>query len=696
MIGPQSERIERPAIDLTALESAATRIAGEARPLAEKQWTWLRGPSPLSVSPEQLAVYDGAAGVAWYLCLASQALRDSRFLEDALALTTTCASLTKGRQGFPGGFYSGGLGIGFVTTLVGATADQPAVTGDGLRLIEDGCRRILETTECDVISGAAGAIPFLLHLATVTQGELPFAVACRLAEHVLKHARRTPHGWYWDGAGLAAAHPLIGFAHGGSGVARGLLSLAAANGDDELVYAAEQALHFESHFFDASRGTWCTWQLAEVLDAEEHHFQRELGERLLSGEELALPAPKYPVQWCYGAAGMAAVREDLHALTGDPLWSHQASLASRATWESLATGTNYSLCHGAFGNADQLLEIARHPSSHNWRPVVEEWAQFIPSWWNGDRGGWRSGSADGLRSSSLLLGDAGIGYLLLRLISPEVPSVLGPRISSMSLSKPSDWRRPFATADAQRAFPVTSFAARALLGHTIDFFGDEECRFSQPLTAAYDSVCKLLSKTEGTSIGAALADAAAVELAVLQCSSEAVYLAPENVEWLARRTLFNRWSNHPTVHAPGLVKVTQQYDWGSWLAADVEPPVMPQEKTVTTLVYPCRGHVETVVAATTDILEILSAFAEPVCPSELIREAQFDLADGSSLIAAQEALGRVIRQLYNAGAIVPDVRATLSLRENFKVAKSETSSAEQGRFSEILIRRFARLGGNRI
>jgi lantibiotic modifying enzyme len=121
--------------------------------------------------------------------------------------------------------------------------------------------------------------------------------------------------------------------------------------------------------------------------------------------------------WCYGPPGVALAR--LSTTAGeDEIEAVLRDILDRGF------GYNHSLCHGALGNLDILLQIDR--------ALALPWlrTEIARQTWNVldsmDRHGFLCGTPVGIESPGLMNGLAGIGYGLLCLAEPgRVPSVLG-------------------------------------------------------------------------------------------------------------------------------------------------------------------------------------------------------------------------------------------------------------------------------
>jgi type 2 lantibiotic biosynthesis protein LanM len=205
-----------------------------------------------------------------------------------------------------------------------------------------------------------------------------------------------------------------GYADGAAGAVAALLSVREAGGD-RAGRAGELADRYADRLLDAvadgtvdALGPGFLHGRAGVAWALLRHGgprQRAAALHLLDG----LPATADP-GWCSGRAGtavalVAAGRADDAAPDARPL-------------------DDLSLCHGELGRAEPLHLLARRggPAADRARAALSRRAALVLGALQDGRP--RAAAPDDLPNAALLIGSAGIGYGLLRLADPGVPSVL--------------------------------------------------------------------------------------------------------------------------------------------------------------------------------------------------------------------------------------------------------------------------------
>jgi hypothetical protein len=401
------------------------RIAGQAL-WQEDRCTWPVVPE--RSTPELVHGSHGVAGGGMYKGTAGTALfllELGRVTGDPLAAKTAEGAIRHALAdpNMPVtrfGFYSGRVGVACAAARAGALLGREDLLAAAERTLAPLVGHEHEDIGDDVIAGAAGSIPALLRLSTDLPAELTKDVAVRLGERLIVRAYREPTGWSWgDVRQVTHARHLCGYAHGASGIGHALLELWAATGDARFRFAAEQAFAYERQFFSAEAGEWPDLR-HKVLG--EYGYERRLGDlrARLAREGGPLPfVPRFMTAWCYGAAGIAPTRLRAWQLLGTPVYRAEAEAGLATTAASLEYGAgvpgSYSLCHGVSGNADPLLEAARVLARPELRERAREAALAAAAGAPGS-----AGEVD----SALLVGEAGLGYFLLRVADADTPSVL--------------------------------------------------------------------------------------------------------------------------------------------------------------------------------------------------------------------------------------------------------------------------------
>jgi lantibiotic modifying enzyme len=359
-------------------------------------------------------LYEGSAGIARFLGLAAALSGDAVLKATALgALRHALATA----EGWP--LFTGGMGIGLVALELAGLLDEPDLITLGTRLVEQASLSASEEgLPFDFLVGTAGVVVGLVAARHYDSNGDWVARAFHLGQGLL--AAAVPEGP--EGAGgrslswpliPRAAERLCGLAHGASGVALAFEALARLTPEAPgWRAAAQQARNYERAHYSQEAGSWAALRLPGLGMPD-------------------LPAG-HPHMWCHGSIGVTAER--LGALDHDLLARADAvgGLAgARAHAEHLLIGPvgpgagdalNGSLCHGLAGLIDLFVDAWRFSGETCWLALAGEVGDLMQ---NDARrvGGWRSGVPGGWSAPGLMLGNAGIGWALLRLANPErVPS----------------------------------------------------------------------------------------------------------------------------------------------------------------------------------------------------------------------------------------------------------------------------------
>lgn len=243
--------------------------------------------------------------------------------------------------------------------------------------------------QLDLLGGAAGALLVSLRLNKLDPHSRALEIAEKCGEHLLQHVQL-------EKKGENASKLLTGLSHGAAGYAWAWLELADATGQERFLEAGRKALAYEKSHFIESKGNW-----ADLRDEEKKGSSS--------------------VYWCHGAPGIGLSRLMILNYFEDPDIYEEWQIAVRKTLES-GFGHGHSLCHGDFGNLDFLLSSAKRMKDRELEKKVLEIG--YQSMQQGITQGWQFGLHKQAELIGFMLGLSGIGYSLLRLWNPQIPSVL--------------------------------------------------------------------------------------------------------------------------------------------------------------------------------------------------------------------------------------------------------------------------------
>jgi type 2 lantibiotic biosynthesis protein LanM len=375
--------------------------------------TYLSTGQRTCVQPLQQGLYDGLTGVGLFLAAAARVGGRVEHRELALAalspvtrqLAVPIAARRLGRNiglGAGNGLASLVYGLTLAATLTdeGSLLDAAAQAAG---LIDP---ETLENDRIyDVMGGSAGAILALLTLSEATADHRWIQVARRAGERLLESSVAAKNG---GRAWKTVANKLrTGFSHGAAGIALALQRLSVLTGDASMDRLVKDALEFEAaHYLSSARN----WACVATEDCGP-------------GDDQLLTS------WCYGAPGIGLARLALSSYNE----SHDVELLLTGDLTCAVEGTQRSdfsgfdhICCGNFGRIELLWEAGRRNRNADWSNAALTRADQLLR--RAERDG-RWHLLEELPAEThlpgLFLGEAGIGYQLLRLADPQrVPSVL--------------------------------------------------------------------------------------------------------------------------------------------------------------------------------------------------------------------------------------------------------------------------------
>lgn len=394
------------------LVAAAAALAEEARRTAiqgQDTATWIAlqyhaEAQRWQLQPMAARMYDGISGTALFLAAAEAATSGAAGVRP-LAMAAFRNVVGYLAPDWARLLFEPGVGAG-----LGATSLLYALVRGGQQLGEESLveeaasgaavvtpERIQADTRLDLLGGAAGAAVALLalHAERPRDEFLDKAVLC--GRHLLAHRRAGeedgPRAWPTLGGAL-----LSGLSHGAAGIVLALERLHAATGDAAFLEAATEGREWENSIFDEAEGNW-----------PDRRFPK---------------GPRgwvFQASWCHGAPGIGLARL---ARPGGPdaTGRRDVERAVQATLKAPPTGLDH-VCCGELGRAEFLLDAGRRLGREDLeaearRRVVQVVAQARA------RGRYALGFDSGPEVCSFHQGTAGVGWALLRLARPQLPSVL--------------------------------------------------------------------------------------------------------------------------------------------------------------------------------------------------------------------------------------------------------------------------------
>lgn len=341
-------------------------------------------------------LYAGTAGIGLFLAQLHAMLPSKEFRRTALGAMRHAllrANATEPSLRF--GLYTGSCGIALAGLRVAHLLGDGEIRSSAHKLV---CRILKDLPhrrpfEPDLLSGKAGIITSLLLLAKKFGQSDALNAAVRLGDLLLRDAREQKGAASWPSARIRRRRDLTGYSHGAAGVALALLELSAIVREERFAAAAERGFEYERQHFVPEAANWRDFRPPDSI--RRHIFASA---------------------WCNGAPGIGLSRLRAWQISRNEIVHAEAEVALLTARQSLKDALSVSdsascLCHGLTGNADILLEAERRLGG-----------TFAPR----DLIGQAAARAEAPPATpSLMLGQAGVGYFLLRVADPAaVPTAL--------------------------------------------------------------------------------------------------------------------------------------------------------------------------------------------------------------------------------------------------------------------------------
>jgi len=355
-------------------------------------------------------VYGGSSGIGAFLAQAATRTGDALLRRTARGALRQALARVDAQVGTaPHGFYGGAAGVGAVLVLAGRELGDAEIVDAGRALLLRIPKDPAIADVSDLIGGLAGTVLALALAADALDGDADLiASAQEFARRLIARGAREADGALsWHTMEDKTAN-LTGFAHGTAGIAHALLVLDALAPDRTWRDAATAALAYETARFDWAQNNWPDY-------------------RVMPGQ--APGAPVCMIAWCHGAAGIVLSR--LYAETrGYNVGAEiAAGLGTTARWAEQwhrLPGADFTACHGVFGLLDVLLDGVRAGRDAHSATIATIVNYATEQFHRGERA-WPSGLISHEEICGLMLGNAGIGYVYLRLADPALGSLLAPR-----------------------------------------------------------------------------------------------------------------------------------------------------------------------------------------------------------------------------------------------------------------------------
>lgn len=375
---------------------------GDSREIVSSAWT-------VAYRALGCDLYNGTIGIALFLARLHQYTKEKLYRSTAeAAIAHSLSRLEDITPSAKTSFYVGLTGIAHTLIEIGEIFGSEEFTNRAFEILKSVAEeKDLISQGLDVVSGSAGTIPALLSIYRRYPKDFLLETAILHGKHLLDTADKTDSGWSWNTLGIPVEYNLTGFSHGTAGIAWALSELFNETQEKSFLAAAEQGIKYERQHFNTQHENWADF--------------RGLYDQTVSGNA----AITYPVAWCHGAAGIGLSRLRLFELLKEQSYRDEAEIAVRTTAKIFTQSndlirSDFSLCHGAAGNAELMIYADKILGIPDYKSLAEQVGQIGIKIFQKNNAPWACGVLGGGETPGLMLGLAGIGYFYLRLYDPNL------------------------------------------------------------------------------------------------------------------------------------------------------------------------------------------------------------------------------------------------------------------------------------
>jgi len=250
--------------------------------------------------------------------------------------------------------------------------------------------KISNTNTLDIIGGLAGTLIALCNIYEQTQ-----------STEILNSIRNLSDEFYKQVLGqMKGSEILNGYAHGYAGLALASAKVGHVLEDEMFLGFSAQLMEEENKHYNTVTGNW--------NDLREESQDSDL------------------MYWCHGAPGIglsrSLMKEYMTKENQDIIDSDIERVKEKLFDKGYSKDLDHSMCHGAFGNIDMMLQIAAKEDDEALKAFAYECGEKALK--DAYDNGFRYGLGDAKEITTFMLGLSGIGYGLLRLSDPRIPSIL--------------------------------------------------------------------------------------------------------------------------------------------------------------------------------------------------------------------------------------------------------------------------------
>ncbi|MEH7041328.1 type 2 lantipeptide synthetase LanM [Bacillus pseudomycoides] len=339
------------------------------------------------LSPISIDLYNGSLGIVLFLGILAKETNDEKYKKYAVAGLNYIEEKVTHTKLHSTSAFSGYSSISYAYAYLGKIwNDQKFIDKSREYITKIDSLLIENETIYDFVGGLSSSLLVLVRLYKKFNFTELKPICDLVAQKLLSQASDQ----------IKTNTLLTGLAHGASGYAWPLLEYAYKMDQNHLLNNILAILDYENSKVNVNQDNWLDLRGSEKPDA--------------------------PAFWCHGAGGIGTSRLMMSQLIEDATINDDLQKCIDILMTK-GFGISHTLCHGDFGNIDFLLTYAQITKNNEYTKISREIGKYVLKQ-KEENGKWNFDQNGDVNIFGFMIGTSGIGFELLRLNNPDIPSVL--------------------------------------------------------------------------------------------------------------------------------------------------------------------------------------------------------------------------------------------------------------------------------
>ncbi|PDZ08730.1 type 2 lantipeptide synthetase LanM [Bacillus pseudomycoides] len=339
------------------------------------------------LSPISIDLYNGSLGIVLFLGILAKETNDEKYKKYAVAGLNYIEEKVTHTNLHSTSAFSGYSSISYAYAYLGKIwNDQKFIDKSREYITKIDSLLIENETIYDFVGGLSSSLLVLVRLYEKFNFTELKPICDLVAQKLLSQASDQ----------IKTNTLLTGLAHGASGYAWPLLEYAYKMDQNHLLNNILAILDYENSKVNVNQDNWLDLRGSEKPDA--------------------------PAFWCHGAGGIGTSRLMMSQLIEDATINDDLQKCIDILMTK-GFGISHTLCHGDFGNIDFLLTYAQITKNNEYMKISREIGKYVLKQ-KEESGKWNFDQNGHVNIFGFMIGTSGIGFELLRLNNPDIPSVL--------------------------------------------------------------------------------------------------------------------------------------------------------------------------------------------------------------------------------------------------------------------------------